>query len=69
MRDYKHASKDPIDNNFELHPKLSNLFAWYLNLSRCPTLFDTTAQLEIPLLVKVLTCLRIQWMYKHIIVQ
>ena len=68
MRDYKHASKTFTDNNFELHPKLSNLFHVVFEFTPdAATLFDTTAQLEIPLLVKSADLSRIQWMYKHII--
>lgn len=53
MRDYKHASKTFVDNNYELQPKYSNLFHVVFEFtSEAATLFDTTAQLEIPLLVK-----------------
>tara|TARA_Y100001937_G_scaffold39282_1_gene55885 strand:- start:2745 stop:4007 length:1263 start_codon:yes stop_codon:yes gene_type:complete len=53
MRDYKHASKTFIDNNFELHPKFSHLFHVVFEFTPdAATLFDTTTQLEIPLLVK-----------------
>ena len=53
MRDYKHASKTFIDNNFELHPKFSHLFHVIFEFTPdAATLFDTTEQLEIPLLVK-----------------
>ena len=53
MRDYKHASKTFVENNFELHPKLSNLFHVVFEFTPdAATLFDTTTQLEIPLLVK-----------------
>ena len=53
MRDYKHASKTFIDNNFELHPKFSHLFHVVFEFTPdAATVFDTTTQLEIPLLVK-----------------
>ena len=53
MRDYKHASRTFVDNNFELHPKQSNLFHVVFEFTpEAATLFDTTEQLEIPILVK-----------------
>ena len=53
MRDYKHASKTFVDNNYELQPKYSNLFHVVFEFTpEAATLFDTIAQLEIPLLVK-----------------
>tara|TARA_B100001093_G_scaffold158869_1_gene151346 strand:- start:294 stop:1574 length:1281 start_codon:yes stop_codon:yes gene_type:complete len=53
IRDYKHASKTFVDNNYELQPKYSNLFHVVFEFTAdAATLFDTTEQLEIPLLVK-----------------
>jgi len=53
VRDYKHASRTFVDNNYELQPKYSNLFHVVFEFTPdAATLFDTTAQLEIPILVK-----------------
>ena len=53
VRDYKHASKTFVDNNYELQPKYSNLFHVVFEFTPdAATLFDTIQQLEIPILVK-----------------
>ena len=53
VRDYKHASKTFVDNNYELQPKYSNLFHVVFEFTvEAATLFDTIQQLEIPILVK-----------------
>lgn len=53
VRDFKHASKTFVDNNFELQPKHSHLFHVVFEFTPdAATLFDTIQQLEIPILVK-----------------
>jgi len=53
MRDYKHASRTFVDNNFELQPRHSNLFHVVFNFTPdAATLFNTVDKLEIPILVK-----------------
>jgi hypothetical protein len=53
MRDYKHASRTFVDNNFELQPRYSNLFHVVFEFTaEAATLFNTVDQLEIPILVK-----------------
>jgi hypothetical protein len=53
MRDYKHASRTFVDNNFELQPRHSNLFHVVFSFtSEAATLFNTIDKLEIPILVK-----------------
>lgn len=53
VRDYRHASKTFVDNNYELQPKYSNLFHVVFEFTaEASTLFDTIQQLEIPILVK-----------------
>jgi len=55
VRDYKHASRTFVDNNFELQPKHSNLFHVVFEFtSEAATLFSTIDKLEIPLLVKTI---------------
>ena len=53
MRDYEHASKTFVENNFEIQPQHSHLFHVIFNFTPdAATLFDTTDKLEIPILVK-----------------
>lgn len=53
VKDYQHASRTFVDNNYELQPKYSNLFHVVFEFTpEAATLFDTVAQLEIPILVK-----------------
>jgi len=53
VRDYKHASRTFVDNNYELQPRYSNLFHVVFEFtSEAATLFNTVDQLEIPILVK-----------------
>lgn len=53
VRDYKHASRTFVDNNYELHPRFSHLFHVVFEFTPdASTLFNTVEQLEIPILVK-----------------
>lgn len=53
VKDYSHASKTFVENNYELQPKYSNLFHVVFEFTaEAATLFDTIEQLEIPILVK-----------------
>ncbi len=53
VRDYKHASRTFVDNNYELQPRFSNLFHVVFEFTaEAATLFNTIEQLEIPILVK-----------------
>lgn len=53
VRDYKHASRTFVDNNYELQPRYSNLFHVVFEFTPdASTLFNTVEQLEIPILVK-----------------
>lgn len=53
VRDYKHASRTFVDNNYELHPRFSHLFHVVFEFTpEAATLFNTVEQLEIPILVK-----------------
>ena len=53
MRDFKHASRTFVDNNYELQPRSSHLFHVVFNfMPEAATLFDTITKLEIPILVK-----------------
>lgn len=53
VRDYAHGSRTFVDNNYELHPKFSNLFHVVFNfMPEAATLFNTVEKLEIPILVK-----------------
>ena len=53
VRDYKHASRTFVDNNYELQPKHSFLFHVVFNfMPEAATLFNTVEKLEIPILVK-----------------
>ena len=53
VRDFKHASRTFVDNNYELQPKYSHLFHVVFNFtSEAATLFDTVDKLEMPILVK-----------------
>ena len=53
VRDYKHASRTFVDNNYELQPRFSHLFHVVFEFtSEAATLFNTVEQLEIPILVK-----------------
>lgn len=53
MRDYKHASRTFVDNNFELQPRHSHLFHVVFEFTAdAQSLFDTIEKLELPILVK-----------------
>ena len=53
VRDYKHASRTFVDNNYELQPRHSNLFHVMFNFTaEASTLFNTIEKLEMPILVK-----------------
>lgn len=53
VRDYKHASRTFVDNNFELQPRHGHLFHVVFEFTaEAATLFNTIDQLEIPILVK-----------------
>lgn len=53
MRDFKHASRTFVDNNYELQPRHTHLFHVVFSFTpEAATLFDTVSQLEIPILVK-----------------
>lgn len=53
VRDYKHASRTFVDNNFELQPRHSHLFHVVFEFTtEAATLFNTVEQLELPILVK-----------------
>jgi len=53
VRDYKHASRTFVDNNFELQPRHSNLFHVVFSFTaEAATLFNTIEKLELPILVK-----------------
>ena len=53
MRDFKHASRTFVDNNFELQPRHGHLFHVVFEFTPdASTLFNTVDQLEIPILVK-----------------
>jgi len=55
VRDYAHASRTFVDNNYELHPKFANLFHVVFNfMPEASTLFNTVDKLEIPILVKTI---------------
>ena len=53
VRDYKHASRTFVDNNYELQPRYGNLFHVVFEFTaEAVTLFNSVEQLEIPILVK-----------------
>lgn len=53
VRDFKHASRTFVDNNFELQPRHGHLFHVVFEFTPdASTLFNTVDQLEIPILVK-----------------
>ena len=53
VRDYKHASRTFVDNNFELQPRYGHLFHVIFEFTvEAATLFNTVEQLELPILVK-----------------
>ena len=53
VRDYKHASRTFVDNNFELQPRHRHLFHVVFEFTAdAATLFNTVEQLELPILVK-----------------
>jgi len=53
MRDYKHASRTFVDNNFELQPRHGNLFHVVFEFTaEAQSLFNTVEKLEMPVLVK-----------------
>ena len=53
MRDYKHASRTFVDNNFELQPRYGYLFHVIFEFTaEAATLFNSVEQLELPILVK-----------------
>lgn len=53
VRDFKHASRTFVDNNYELQPRFSHLFHVVFEFTAdASTLFNTVDQLEIPILVK-----------------
>ena len=53
MRDYKHAARTFVDNNFELQPRHGHLFHVIFEFTaEASTLFTSVDQLELPILVK-----------------
>ena len=53
VRDYKHASRTFVDNNYELQPRHGNLFHVVFEFTaEAQGLFDTVEKLEMPILVK-----------------
>ncbi len=53
MRDYKHASRTFVDNNYELQPRHGNLFHVVFEFTaEAQGLFNTVEKLEMPILVK-----------------
>ena len=53
VRDYKHASRTFVDNNFELQPRHGNLFHVVFEFTaEAQSLFNTVEKLEMPILVK-----------------
>lgn len=53
VRDYKHASRTFVDNNFELQPRHGHLFHVVFTFTpEAATIFDNVDKLEMPLLVK-----------------
>jgi len=53
VRDFKHASRTFVDNNFELQPRHGHLFHVAFNFTAdAQGLFNTVEKLEMPLLVK-----------------
>ena len=56
VRDYKHASRTFVDNNYELQPRHANLFHVVFEFTPEATrLFNTVEKLELPILVKSTT--------------
>ena len=55
MRDYKHASRTFVDNNFELQPRHGHLFHVVFEFTaEAQGLFNTVEKLEMPILVKTI---------------
>ena len=53
VRDYKHASRTFVDNNYELQPRHGHLFHVVLEFTaEAQSLFNTVEKLEMPILVK-----------------
>lgn len=53
MRDYKHASRTFVDNNYELQPRHQHLFHVVFEFTaEAQGLFNTVEKLEMPILVK-----------------
>ena len=53
MRDYEHASRTFVDNNFELQPRHGHLFHVVFEFTaEAQSLFNTVEKLEMPILVK-----------------
>ena len=53
MRDYKHASRTFVDNNYELQPRHGHLFHVVFEFTaEAQSLFNTVEKLEMPILVK-----------------
>ena len=53
VRDYKHASRTFVDNNYELQPRHGHLFHVVFEFTaEAQSLFNTVEKLELPILVK-----------------
>lgn len=53
FRDYQHASRTFVANNYELQPRYSNLFHVVFNFTpEAARMFDNVTKLEMPMLVK-----------------
>ncbi len=53
IKDFKHASKLFVDNNYELQPRYQHLFAVVFNFTpEAARLFNSVEKMEIPMLVK-----------------
>ncbi len=53
MRDYKHASRTFVDNNYDLQPRHGHLFHVVFEFTaEAQSLFNTVEKLELPILVK-----------------
>ena len=55
IKDFSHAARLFVDNNYELQPRFSNLFHVVFNLTpQAATLFDSVDKMEINMLVKTI---------------
>jgi hypothetical protein len=53
IKDYQHAARLFVDNNYELQPRYQNLFAVVFNFTPLASkMFNSVEQLEIPMLIK-----------------